>query len=261
MNKLKFTIILLLFISNNFYSQENYLDFIVTQTNDTIYGTIRNNFKKLVFIKNNEKGNEKEIMLKNVITFRYNDQIFKNSKYNSLYEQTNKSYHKITTKKGKFINIVDRKQDYIITKRNDTIYGFIQGEGNLKFIDKSNNTYRLSNVNEYRFNNEIYRLKKKRRTGNSDKKNDFLRLVYNGEKAKLYEIKVYKPFYENLGHDYFYYVEKDNETELILINKSRFYKIINRIFNDNSELLEKVNKRIYTQENLYLIVKYYNENE
>ncbi len=274
MKKYRRKIFLLLFIIPIFgFSQNQFLDFVVDQNNDTIYGTIRN--RKVLYEKNSNSERDKikfrSHKLKRYRKFRINDEvyIYQKPKFeDGIYasKESNTSKDTIVKKIDDFINVQKRLTDFVITKTIDTIYGKIEEPifGKLRLFDSSNDMIKIEkeNIKRFRFNNEIFEHKEKRRATLFDDKDAYLKLLVDG-KVKLYEYEYnYNQNDLNSGlflNEYknYFYIEIDNE--LILINNLLYKKKLAEIFSDNQKLVSKILNEEYKIDNIYLIVKYYNE--
>ncbi|WP_218598764.1 hypothetical protein [Polaribacter sp. NJDZ03] len=262
------------------FSQNEFLDFVVTQKNDTIYGTIRNVISKRSVLYEKNSNPEKDKIkfrshkLRKHKAIRFNDKIYtyvKPSKEDGIYaEKTKRTIPKnsIANRLGDFINIEKRLPDFVITNNNDTIYGKIKDPtfGKLRLLDSSNAKVKIGKeqIRAFRFNNEIFEHKEKRRATLFDKKDAYLKLILDG-KVKLYEYEYHysqmdlnSGQYLNRSENYFY-IEKGND--LILINNLLHLKKLVEIFSENQILVSKILNKEYIIDNIYLIVKYYNENK
>jgi hypothetical protein len=252
---------LFLIISSQFVlSQNDFFDFIINHNNDTIYGTYRG--KKLIDL--NKKTHR--INTKKIKTIRFKDRTYYLTLLNSkdFFSDENDSIIGIQenngisfNKEGYFyaskLNEKERKE-YIVLKGNDKIYGRIKKNrlGSEKLISDSNEEYSLNSnsIISYQKNGSIYFHKENlRNTGyiNSDKR--LVKLLYNGSKVKLFE--------QETKNSINYYIERNGNLEYIL--PERFYKMISRIMPENKELIKKIRKRVYTYNDIYLVVKYFNE--
>jgi len=255
------------------FSQNQFLDFVVDQNNDTIYGTIRN--RTVLYEKNSNIENNKikfrSHKLKKYSKFRINDEIYVYEKpefVDGIYgsKETNTSNDSIIKRICDFINIQKKLTDYIITKTRDTIYGKIEEPifGKLRFYDSLNNLIKIDKekIKKFRFNNQIFEYKEKKRVTPFDDKYAYLKLVLDG-KVKLYEYEYnYSQNYINSRQllketQNYFYIEINNE--LILINNLLYKKRLAEIFSKNQTLVSKILNEEYTIDNIYLIVKYYNE--
>lgn len=123
-------------------------------------------------------------------------------------------------------------------------------------------------IKEYRYLNDIYQYLEKERINVLDNKKAYLKLLLNG-KVKLFEYEYHRT---NLNQtnpnylqkrtidpfvDYYYYILKDNE--LILLRNLGYKKRLIDLFSEMNQLVAKINDDEYTLENIYLIVKYYND--
>jgi len=262
------------------FSQNEFLDFVINHKNDTIYGTIRNVISKrsvLYELNSNQKKNKikfRSHRLKKYKKIRFNDKIYtyvEPSKEDGIYaKKSTRTIPKdsIANRLGDFINIEKRLPDFAITNNNDTIYGKIKDPtfGKLRLLDSSNTKVKIDKeqIKAFRFNNEIFEHKEKRRATLFDKKDAYLKLILDG-KVKLYEYEYHysqmdlnSGQYINRSENYFY-IEKGND--LILINNLLHQKKLVKIFSENQMLVSKILNKEYIIDNIYLIVKYYNENK
>ena len=255
------------------FSQNQFLDFVVDRNNDTIYGTIRN--KQVLYEKNLNSETDKikfrSHKLKKYSKFRFNDEIYtyvKSKNEDGIYSQkkTNIPNDSIEKKIGDFVCIEKKLIDFVITKANDTIYGKIEDPivGKLRLFDASDNRVKIEkdNIKRFRFNNEIFEHKEKRRATIFDGKDAYLKLLVDGN-VKLYEYNfnqndLNSEIFVNKFKNYFY-IEMDNE--LILINNLLYKKRLVELFSKNQNLVSKILNEEYKLDNIYLIVKYYNEHK
>ncbi len=264
----------LIFTSVYSYSQNEYLDYMVTKNNDTIYGTIRIGYNDFVLFEKKakyKKGGLKSIShkLKRSKSLRYNDKIYtyqKRDNSDGIYDTTSKEENKqdnlIETKFNKdYINIEDKLTDYVITTKSDTLFGTINKPliGKLYLVTENNVKIKIekNEVLEYRFNNSIYNYLKIPNKIFLIDENDYLRLVSSGN------IKIYKLIINSDSKNFplgtlNYYIIKDNE--ISHIHSLNYKKKLSEILIENQELVDKINENEYTLENMYLIGKYYNNN-
>ncbi len=244
----------------------------MNQKNDTIYGTIRDGLgDKILFQKNPtfKKGGVKYYShkLKKLKSLCLNDQlyIYQPNNEDGIYAEPIK-YDTDTTKfiveKIKdFVNIKPRLKDYVITNANDTIYGEVKNPFFSKkyLVDANKLKYKIDkeNIKEYRYYNNKYQFYEKKKVDIFDNRNAYLKLLYNG-KTKLYEYQQNADNrHQDLNGENYYFVLLNSELHLIrMINYKEKFK---EIFFDNPELISKINDEEYTLENIYLIVKFYNE--
>ena len=159
----------------------------------------------------------------------------------------------------------------MITNTNDTIYGRIKAPvfGKLQLFNSSNIKIEKNKIKAFRFNNEILQLKKNIIIDVPffTKDDAYLKLIFDG-KLKLYELD---QFYNreltgkladklNLSYsDKYFYIEKGND--LILITGLLYKKKLAEMFSEHQILVSKILNKEYIIDNIYLMVKYYNENE
>lgn len=270
--KEKLILILLIISSFSSYSQNEYLDYIVTKKNDTIYGTMRRNLSDFVLFEKKpkfKKGGLKSIShnLNRMKTIRYNDKIYnfkKRDNSDGIYESSSIndtiSKNTIETKLNKnYINIEEKLTDYIITTESDTIYGIINQPliGKPYMISKNNAKIKIekNDILEYRFNNSIYNYIKIFNKILFVDENDFLRRLTNG-KIKIYQLIINSNSNNFSSENFNYFIIKDDE--ISHIHSLNYKKKLSEILIDNQELIDKINENEYTIENMYLIGKYYN---
>lgn len=275
MNKLKITaLLLLLLVNKNSYSQNEYLDYLVTKNDDTIYGTIRSSLTDFVLFEKKskyKKGGLKSIShkLKRAKTIRSNDKIYKYQKRvnsDGIYDSTSKDVKKqeniIETKFTKdYINIEEKLMDYVITIESDTLYGIINQPllGKPYIITENDSKIKIEKdeIIEYRFNNTIYNYIKIPNKIFLIDENDYLKQISIG-KVKIYQLL--SNSYSNnfpIGN-LNYFILKDDE--MFHIHSLNYKKKLSEILIENQELVDKINDNEYTLENMYLIGKYYNNN-
>jgi len=281
MIKIRKIVSLLLFILSCLsYSQNEFLDFVIDKNNDTIYGTIRNVISKQSVLYELNSDPEKNRIkfhthrLKKYKKIRFNDKIYtyvKPFNLDGIYAQKESntiSEDSIINRLGDFVSIEKRLPDFVITNTNDTIYGKIENPifGKLRLLDMSNKKIKVDKeqIKAFRHNNEIFEHKEKRKATLFDQKDAYLKLLLNG-KVKLYEYESYYTEQDlNINQslnspENYYYIEKDGE--LILINNLLHKKRLVELFSDNKELTSKILNKEYVIDNMYLIVKYYNEHK
>lgn len=266
------------------FSQNEFLDFVIDQNNDTIYGTIRNMISKSSVLYEKNSNSEKDRIkfrihkLKKYKKIRFNDEIYtyvKPSIEDGIYAEKDSILipkDSISKTIGDFINIQKRLSDFIITNANDTIYGRINAStfGKLRLIDSVNKKVKIEKeeIKIFRFNNEILELKEKIIVVPPFFRKDdaYLKLVLDG-KLKLYEFDYYynrelninNSLSENRNSERHIFIEKDNE--LIRINNLLHKKKLVEIFSENQILVSKILNKEYIIDNIYLMVKFYNENK
>jgi hypothetical protein len=279
--KNKRTFLILAFILPFFaYSQNEFLDFVIDKNNDTIYGTIRNAISKRSVLYEKNSNPEKDKIkfrshkLRKFNKLRFNDKIYtyvEPSKEDGIYAiETTRIIptDSIVNRLGDFINIEKRLPDFVITNTNDTIYGEIEDPtfGKLRLLDSSNTKVKIEkeNIKSYRFNNQIFIHKEKRKATIFDKNGAYLKLILNGE-VKLYEYEYnYNQLdmntnqYVNRGENYFYMEKGD---EVILLGNFLDKKRLAELFSKNQLLVTKILNEEYIIDNIYLIVKFYNESK
>lgn len=275
-NSIFFVILLILPIISN--TQNEFLDFIVDQKGDTIYGTVRNIISKRSAlyekINNGDKIKFRTHKLKQYKTLRFNGDIYNYETpmtQDGIYEKEtfrNIPDDSIAKTLGNFVNVKKRLPDFIITNSNDSIFGQIKNPtlGKLYLDNGSNEKFKIDKdiIKSYRYNNEIYVCKEKRKATIFDDKKAYMKLVLDGD-IKLYE-------YQNDVTDYnfntirqfrntnkYFYIEKGNE--IILLGEYLYKKKLAELFSENKNLVAKILNDEYTIDNIYLIVKYFNESK
>ena len=255
------SIVFLFLVSNSFFSQNKFLDFVVTHQNDTIYGRLRGN--KII----DTKKKKHKINRKKIKSIRDNDKIYNLellkvrdflSKNNDSLISYYKHYKKIIdVEKYFFVRKLEKqkRKDFIILNNNDTIYGKIGRAtlGGKKLVTTEGNKYYIMSSKAYREKGSFFFKRNDLRTrGNLTAPNE-VELLYNGKKAKLYKQVVETTDYYNVH----YYIERGGKMELII--PQRFTKMIMRIMPENKNLINKLKNREYSYYDIYLVVKYFNE--
>ncbi|RXJ51236.1 hypothetical protein [Gelidibacter gilvus] len=259
------------------FSQNEFLDYGIDRKNDTTYGTIRNAITKNgLLVEKNPKSTENRLMfrthkLRHYKKIRFNDDMYwyeKPSVTDGIYTQSTPRIipeDSIAKRFGDFINVQKRLPDFVVTKTNDTIYGKFRDPifWKFHFLDTDNVKIKIEkdHIKAYRFNNDIYIHKEKRKATIFDKDGAYLKLVLDG-RITLYE---YEHIYKTMDPTthlptqnkvVYLYIEK-GEAALLLdgfLNKKQLAKL----FEDNQPLVSKILNEEYIMENMYLMVKYYN---
>ncbi|GGZ76202.1 hypothetical protein GCM10007028_12210 [Algibacter mikhailovii] len=247
---------------------------------DTIYGTVRNIISKRSAlyekINDGDKIKFRTHKLKHYKTLRFNGDIY----YYDAPMTQDGIYEKETFRKipddsiaktlGNFVNVKKRLPDFIITNSNDTIFGQIKNPalGKLYLDNELNEKFKIDKdiIKSYRYNNEIYVFKKKRKAKIFDDKEAYMKLVLDGN-VKLYEYQNDFVYYENdlnttrqvRDTKIYFYIEKGKE--IILIGEYLYKKKLAQLFSENKNLVAKILNNEYTIDNIYLIVKYFNESK
>ncbi|AOW19333.1 hypothetical protein [Urechidicola croceus] len=271
MKKILLLILILSFIKAN--SQNKFYDYIITQSNDTIYGTIQTEINNLILREKNKSDSSKvkyyRHLVKKSVSFKYNNDIF-------FYDETNDSdpiyenkivkdtnfYYKAI---GNFINKSLKLKDYIITFNKDTIYGKIINPifGKPYLVDNLKTKYKIDieKVKSYRIKNKIYF-----NFYHTKSKHKFLELLVDGN-SKLFFDKNNKKSYglaingpmAGFTISGAFYIQKGNNFVKIKIIK--FKKQMVELFSENKDLINKIKNEEYTYENLPLIIKFFNESK
>lgn len=259
------------------FSQNEFLDYGIDRKNDTTYGTIRKALTKNgLLVEKNPKSTENRVMfrthkLRNYKKLRFNDDIYwyeKPSVADGIYTTSTPRIipeDSIAKRFGDFINAQKRLPDFVVTKTNDTIYGKFRDPifWKFHFLDTDNVKIKIEKdyIKAYRFNNDVYLHKEKRKNAIFEEDGAYLKLVLDG-RVKLYE---YEHIYKTLDPTThlptqnkvaYLYIEKGEEVLLLdgFLNKKRLAKL----FEDNQPLVSKILNEEYIMENMYLMVKYYN---
>lgn len=270
-------IFILFLVSINLYSQTDFFDYLVTTENDTITGLFRGNYLIDLNGEKHKLNKSKHLVVKT------NDFVYKLEKinikeFNSIENDSLISFRAIDqklvylpNKSSFYIRFIDRelRKDYIVNINSDTIYGQIKTINN-KIITEKGESIKIKpkSVKEYRKDGYCYYYKRKRKVTYDDDKSAYLKLIYDG-RVKLYEyflnttlsVKTGSKISDNYtyynGYSRFY-IERNNQIELI--SNQRIFSIIKDILPENKELLEKIKTREFTYDDIYIIVKYFNEN-
>ncbi|MBC7440469.1 MAG: hypothetical protein H7250_10875 [Flavobacterium sp.] len=259
------------FLFQSVFSQKEFLDYLVTEKNDTIYGTFRNNalFEKNLYPeKDGIKFYSHKISKMKII--RFNDDIyFRQAREDGIYKSVpaRDSSNFVLKTKGSFLNKKPRLQEFIVLVNNDTIYGEISEPmiGNLYLSDKNGKKHKIKNetIKTYRFRNELYEFKEKTKVDLFDTKESFLKVLAIG-KVNLYE---YEYQHDNATKNRrkpkeYYFIEKDGQLILLnsIIGGLKIKKKLTEIFKDNNDLVRQISDDVYGLQNIYLILKKYNSN-
>lgn len=272
MKKSYFLLLCCFCISNIVFAQNEFLNYVVTQENDTIYGRLRGN--KLL----DSKGKKHKVNVKKIKAYQLHDQLYRLTlvENKGFFSDENDSlvgpheFRRPLLKDSSryYVRNIqkDRRKDYIVTTKSDTIYGLIKTPflGTLKLITDNDERYSIDgkSVSAYRSKGEQYYYKTKIRA----LKKHFLKLLYRGDQVKLFVGKNISQVmnqalvkgtrnFDFSDYDYYYYIERNGKLEYIL--PQRFYQIIRRIMPENQELINKIKKREYTYHDIYLVVKYF----
>lgn len=259
--------ILFLFASVYGNAQNKFLDYIVTDNNDTIYGTIRQDYNYFLFERTAGNTAEfKQHKFKNIKALRYWDKEFsrKPKRTDPIYEEAAVQaegsaiyYHFLD-----FVSQTPALKDYVVPVSGDTIFGIVNDRAFDKvLISDSGEKFMIEkeNVKGYRMRNRTFVLMDKQDLPQFGDKKVFVELLLDG-KAKLYVHSVANNASINLGASGLYYmVYKDKELHFIEPEKAS--QLLSGIFADNAELQKKILEKEYTLQSIYLIVKYYNESK
>jgi hypothetical protein len=250
---MKITIsIFLCFFSFQIQAQNSVLDYLIRETNDTIYGIIKND--KLY---KTEKGSTLTYSITKVKTIRKNDVVYKLEP-----EDFKADKNLITLEYKQFVSVSQKQKDYIFNKASDTIFGEIKdpflGPKFIKNNSGSKTKICKEETTTYRKDNIIYDLKLITKPILSVDKQEFLKRIYKG-KASLYEYTVLRNDAGSINPKTFYIIEKDNQ--LHLISSIEYKQQLVDLFIDNIKLADKIDNDFYSIENLYLILKYYDLNK
>lgn len=239
---------------NSLYSQKEYMDYIITEKNDTIYGFLNSGFYERNPHFKGSGLKYKHHSLSKVKQARHNLEVFYSTKYDKELKAQKKSksdsiivFQSIGL--NNFIRTEKRLPDYVVTPKNDTIYGRIpegfSGSRKNYIIDENNNKIKINreDVMSLRFENKIYRNFFRANFKVNDNEKDFLQLVSDG-KVQLYSYTISGMSGGGVssggvptggsayGGDTFYIV-KDNE----LIRMTGSKKSIKKHFSDYPDLI------------------------
>lgn len=278
----KLSLLLLLFTGFYSYAQNQYLDYGVTYSGDTIYGTINKRAIRDFSIKNAQsKKKYKEHKLKNFKIISHNDIIYSYEKISrsnddGIYASNNRSISSdsIVIKRifTGFVNRTKRLEDYVVTKDYDTLYGKIKKPtlGKDFLLDKNNEKIKIidEHIIAYRKDNEIYRNYDTPSIELWGSENLYLQLICDGN-VRLYKythtfIGANPPSmngfannsYSSNSQDYYYIYKDDN---LYLVRPNRYIKKVTELFSDLPNLTSKIQSGQYEYEELHLVVKFYNQ--
>ena len=256
------------------HSQENYMDYAITDKNDTIYGLIRETgLNKIALYSKNQNPELDGIKfyennLKHVNELRWNGTTFKYQApvYDGIYQSNTIPQKKgyVTKSKGNFFSLTPKSPDYVVVE-NDTIYGEISNPilGKLILKNDENKKYKvkINDVKAYRFKNEVFVRKTKERVALFDDKIAFLKLLLTGNNT-LYQYEVSSN--QNLAmknnifsQNIFYFIENNNE--MTLIRSINFKNKMRDLLSNDKIMLERLNNDEYSFENIYHIINYVNK--
>jgi hypothetical protein len=270
--------ILLLILILNFFnanSQNKYFDYLVTNNNDTIYGTIQTDgLNKLVLREKNNSDISNGIKyyshrIQKSKLFRYNDEIYYYEKpvnldpiyENAIKRDSNYQYKSIDNHTYKTLKL----SDYLITNNNDTIYGKITEPifGKPHLVNKFNEKYKIDikNIKSYRMQNNSYF-----NFSHIKNKYEFLKLLVNGN-IKLFYDENYNKSYGfgvnsqsvGISKSGAFYLQTDRSFFQVSIIK--FKKQMRELFPENKNFIDKIENEEFTYENLILIVNYVNDSK
>lgn len=270
----KHLLIILLIYSSIIYSQNQFNDFLVTHNNDTIYGQIRiyESFLKPRLI--DVKGNKHFINKRKYKTVSYNDKVYnlRTVKIKSVFSNkidvknnaiSSDSIENLNVrpvfpiKRELFINKSIIGADYIINNKNDTLYGIIESPkylGKYTLITNSGNKYIIDTkqVQSFRFKGNRYCQKKVYSVGIGKRKDRFVKIILEGK------VNLYGFFAKALEYgDILYYVEKNEN--LKYVRKDRFIRTMIVVLEDNDDLVKRLKNREFSYDNIYQLIKEYNE--
>ena len=233
--------ILLCFASLQAQAQNTALDYLVTETNDTIYGVIKDD--KLHKIK---KDSSLTYFISKAKTIRKNDVI-----YNLKTEDFKTDKNLITLEYKQFISVSQKQKDYILNIDSDTIYGKIKdpflGPKFIKNSSGSKTKICKEQTTSYRKDNIIYDLNLITQPILSIDKQVFLKRIYKG-KASLYEYTVLRNDAGSINPKTFYIIEKENQ--LNLISNIDYKQRLIDLFIDNIKLVDKIDNNFYSIEKI-----------
>src|SRR5690606_5847370 len=224
-----------------------FLDYIVTQNGDTIYGAVKEELLKTYLLKMDEDK---------VGAFtRYEADKLKGYRYNG-YVTTNKEpkdgiYTGLNAKKD---SSRGNEDDYLV-KNNDTIYGDVYNPflGSRYIISKQGKKIKFKGEVGlvYKTGQYIYEYRDKPKVETLDSKEDWLLLLYKGKDLKLYGYAT--------GHQgTCYFIAKDKEMHLLRMDED-WLELLGRIFIDKPDVLNHFKSGFFGFENIYLAVRYYDE--
>lgn len=263
----KYYSIFFILLSYFSFSQNRDKDFIVTHDNDTIYGVI---YMNGLTGKNGKWYKIKDDYIK---TFRYRNKVYQLEKvvYESIFSKEteigkgeissdsiinlNKGLILFNNKKWMYVNRRKKSSDYIVTNKNDTIYGVIKKPkiGKAFLTSHKGIKYVINKriANSYEFRGEIFHKKKVHSIGYPGKTTQFIKLLVKG-RLTLYE---YNEQWGD-GIETRHYIEKNKK--LKYISSRRFTLSMMSLISDNKELAKRLKNRETGYGNLYYLVKEYN---
>lgn len=249
-------------------AQSKFLDYMVTDKNDTIYGTIRHEFNYVLYERKDMGATgirfvQHSLKKAKALHYRGKNYFPKPKVSDPIYESksTESDASMIKYKFNGFISKEPALKDYIVTLAGDTVYGAITFRPFDKILTSGNGQkYVVESdfVKGYRYQNRVFVLMDEATTGLFHDKKGFLEVILDG-KAKFYEYTATNNDRINLNAAGAYYFVGKGKT-LYLIEHYKAMQMLSEIFADNPALQKRILEGEFSYENIYLIVDYYNNN-
>lgn len=255
----KFTLLVFFFINSAaVYSQDSILDLMVKE-GDTLYGAIRSNGTNKLWLYEKKltkdgKVNMERHSVKGATVFRKDGELY----YLKNKEDRKKSFFSGGSIFNDYEVFIPALRDYVVTIEKDTIYGKINSYNGriIRFRNQQDRKLKLKEdrIPALRYNSRIYRLKEKQLAGYGDEKDFHLMVLVEGE------VNLYAHHYgDGFKTRRFYYIEKGEQ--IVKIPASDYGHIMEDMFADDPNLLERLRAKEFTPENMVLVVKLYNNRE
>ena len=240
---LTISLIVLFSVQLGYSQSKQYLDYIITKNNDTIYGTIKNGLIGSYLQEFNSKGATD--------AQKYIKHSFKGVKgycYNDFFSSVEAKDDGVYVDSGRN---KDFSKDYVVTITGDTVYTRVYEQvlGGPYYIKDNGSKHKIKGKEfvAYRDGALVYEFRAKAKVYNYDKERTFLLLMLKSDDIALYE------YHGNIG--VCYYLEKDGLSNLIY--SENYNEQCKLLLGDNIKLMSLIDDKVYGYENLYLAVKYY----
>jgi len=269
---------ILLFLACSGHSQNQFLDYFVDKKGDTIYGTIRDGLRiSQLYIKNPNPKNDKVAFyvkpIRNARAVRYNDKLYfpvsKNRNADPIYGDQSRDAidsSKVVIRAGDYQCTSPKLPDYVVTDSGDTLYGSIRKPlAGKMYLESSGEKHKIAieTTKAYRCKNRIFVRAETAVPTMFGKRTTFLELLLAGRMTLL----AYRDAddgnadaidgYLNLPVSTRWFIQKNGE--LIPVPALTSLHKLDELFGEKPELVEKIKDKTYSIENMYLIVKYYNQ--
>lgn len=241
-------LIAIVFFNQSGYSQgRDYLDYMVTQNNDTIYGTFRMGIFKSYFLEFNRNGTTEEERYiehstKNIKAYRFNDFVTVSTeiKEDGIYGEGQDAERN-----------EDFSKDYVVNIAGDTIHTRVYQPylGKPYFVKENGSKQKIkgSDYKAYRSGEFKFEYVEKPKVNPYDTKKAFMMVLLRNDKITLYGYRD--------SYDVCYFAEMYGY--MYFINRVNYKDQCKLLFGGNPRLMNLIDNNVYGGNNIYLIVKYY----